>query len=311
MSSNQSIIITGGNAGLGFETARVIARDPSTLVVIACRDPDRGREAVAALLAQGGRAVHLPLDLGDQSSIRRFVDLFREAGLPPLFAVICNAGMLNAAAPRTTTDGYETTFAVNHLGHYLLVRLLLDDIQAGGRVTFVSSGTHDPKQNTGMPAPIYKDAFSIAHDREEGRQAGLRRYTTSKLCNILCTYELASRLALADDERLSSIKVNAFNPGMMPATGLARSFPKPMQWIGRHILPILSRGKIQTPHASGERLAALTLGAEASPGGRYVANGIVIRSSDLSYDERLWRELWDASATMTHVPVELQGRGHV
>ncbi len=310
MSPTQSIIITGGNAGLGFETAKAVLRDRSKLVVIACRNPDLGQKAVKELKETGGQAVFLPLDLSDQTSIRRFVDLFGEAKLPPLFAIICNAGMMNAATPQKTAEGYETTFAVNHLGHYLLVRLLLDDLQPNGRITFISSGTHDPKQNTGMPEPVYKDARAIAHDFEAGRQAGLRRYTTSKLCNIMCTYELSRRLALSADVRLSSIKVNALNPGMMPGTGLARTFPKPMQWIGRYILPILRKSKVLTPQASGERVAALTLGSEVAPGGRYFARGEAIRSSDPSYDESSWCELWVSSAKMTGLPVELSSHEH-
>ena len=141
----QSIIVTGGNAGLGFETAKAIARDPSKLVVVACRNADLGHKAVEQLNAIGGRAAFLPLDLSDQASIRRFVGLFREAGLPPLYGIICNAGMQNFGTPQKTIEGYETTFAVNHLGHYLLVRLLLEDLSQDGRITIVSSGTHDPR----------------------------------------------------------------------------------------------------------------------------------------------------------------------
>lgn len=305
MSVTQSIIITGGNTGLGFETAKVLLRDRSTLIVIACRNPSLGQKAVEELKESGGQAVFLPIDLGDQASIRHFVDLLGEARLPPLLAIICNAGMMSALTPQRTVEGYETTFAVNHLGHYLLVRLLLDGMQPDGRITFISSGTHDPKQNTGMPEPVYKDADALAHDFAAGRQAGLRRYTTSKLCNIMCTYELSRRLALSGDRRLSSIKVNAFNPGMMPGTGLARSFPKPMQWIGRYVLPILLKGKVLTAQVSGERVAALTLGSAAAPGGRYFAKDDAIRSSDLSYDEGVWDELWVSSAKMTGLPIEL------
>lgn len=179
MSPSHSIIITGGNAGLGFEVAKEVARDRSKLIVVACRDHALGESTAERLKGTGGSAVFIPLDLGIQESLRKFVHLFRKAGLPPLFSIICNAGMQNVADPKTTAEGYETTFAVNHLGHYLLVRLLLDDLTDDGRITFVSSGTHDPRQKTRMPEPVYKDAFTVAHDLEANRQAGLRRYTTS------------------------------------------------------------------------------------------------------------------------------------
>jgi short-subunit dehydrogenase involved in D-alanine esterification of teichoic acids len=185
MPPTRSVIITGGDAGLGFETAKVIARDRGAMVVIASRYPRLGQGAVARLTAFGGRAAFLPLDLAAQASIREFVDAYRNAGLPLLKGVICNAGMQNVAAPTKTIEGYETNFAVNHLGHYLLTRLLFDDMAQDGRITFVSSGTHDPKERTGLPAPVYERADAVAHDFESSITAGLKRYTTSKALQCL------------------------------------------------------------------------------------------------------------------------------
>ena len=306
MPLSQSVIVTGSNTGLGFEVAKAISRDQSKLVVIACRNPDHGRRAVEQIKADGGSASFLLLDLGDQASVRRFVGLFHEAGFPSLFAIVCNAGMQNVAAPQKTAEGYETTFAVNQLGHYLLVRLLLDDLMEGGRITFVSSGTHDPSEKTGMPSPVYTDANALAHDFEKGRTAGLRRYTTSKLCSILFTYELSRRLVASGDARLASIEVNAIDPGLMPATGLARSWPKPLQWVSRNILPLVRfiNDNVHSPETSGKRAAELTTGPDAAPGGRYFSNGKAVRSSEMSYDQALQRELWTSSARMTGCPVE-------
>ena len=307
MSPSRSIIITGGNAGLGFETAKVIARNRSNLAVVACRDRELGQRAVWRLRADGGSAIYFPLDLGDQASVRRFADGFRETVLPPLFGVICNAGTQNVAAPQTTGEGYETTFAVNHLGHYLLVRLLLQDLAQDGRITFVSSSTHDPKQKTRVPAPLYRNADTLAHDVEDGRNAGLRRYSTSKLCNILCAYELSRKLGNSGNARLRSIKVNAIDPGLMPTTGLGRSWPRPLRWVSRNLLPLLRfvNDNVHNPRISGERVAALTIGPEAAPGGRYFSNGKAVPSSDLSYDPITQRDLWEASASMVALPVEL------
>lgn len=307
MSDSHSIIITGGNTGLGFETAKAVADDKSAMVVIASRDPQLGNEAVAKLMTLGGHAAFLPLDLVDQASIRQFVDAYRGAGLPPLAGVICNAGMQNVATPTKTAQGYETTFAVNHLGHYLLTRLLLANLVQGARITFVSSGTHDPKEKTGMPEPLYENATAAAHDFEPGRTAGLRRYTTSKLCNIFNTYELSRRLSASADPRLSSIKVNAIDPGLMPATGLARSWPAPLRWVSRNLLPLLKfvNNNVHTPATSAKRVAALTLGPDAQLGGRYFSNGKAVQSSDASYDKGKARELWISSATMTDLPVEI------
>jgi NAD(P)-dependent dehydrogenase (short-subunit alcohol dehydrogenase family) len=305
----QSIIVTGGNAGLGFETAKAIVRDPSKLVVVACRNADLGRQAVDQLNAIGGKAASIPLDLSDQASIRRFVGLFREAGLPPLYGIICNAGMQNVGKPQKTVEGYETTFAVNHLGHYLLVRLLLEDLSQDGRITFVSSGTHDPAERIPVPSAVYEDAATVAHDFESSQKAGLRRYATSKLCNIYCTYELSRRLSASGDPRLASIKVNAVDPGLMPATGLTRSHGAVMRWVGRNVLPLLRlvNDNVHVPATSGKRVAALTVGEDAAPGGRYFSNGKAVRSSEASYDEGKARELWGSSARMTRLPLELAG----
>lgn len=304
MFAERTVIITGGNTGLGFETARKVAEDHSLVVVIACRSADMGEKSVLQLTAESGNAIFLPLDLSNQASVRHFVNVFHSKNLPPLYAIICNAGMQNVASPQMTTEGYETTFAVNHLGHFLLVRLLLPEMLPGGRITFVSSGTHDPKAKTKIPPPVYLDADSVAHDFVNTRSDGLRRYSMSKLCNLLCAYELQRKLKSSDDPRLASILVNAINPGMMPGTGLARTWPKAIQLISRFILPLIEK-EVQTTEGSAKRLAAVTLGAEAFPGGRYFSNGASTPSSDDSYNEAFQRELWISSARMTGLPVDL------
>jgi NAD(P)-dependent dehydrogenase (short-subunit alcohol dehydrogenase family) len=307
MPPSYSVIITGGNTGLGFETAKVIALHKDSMVVIACRNPTLGQHALARLRAFVGHAALLPLDLASQASIREFAKAYRNAGLPPLKGIICNAGMQNVAAPTKTVEGYELTFAVNHLGHYLLTRLLLDEMVQDGRITFVSSGVHDPAERIPVPSAVYKDAETVARDFEPGRNAGLRRYATSKLCNIYCTYELSRRLSASGDPRLASIKVNAVDPGLMPTTGLSRSLPPLLQWVGRNVLPWLRlvNDNVHSPATSAKRVAAMTMGDDAAPGGRYFSNGKAVRSSDASYDEGKARELWVSSAAMTGLPVEI------
>jgi NAD(P)-dependent dehydrogenase (short-subunit alcohol dehydrogenase family) len=103
--------------------------------------------------------------------------------------IVCNAGIQIVSGTTFTEDGFETTFAVNHLGHFLLVNLLLRNLIAPARIVVVSSDTHDPLQKTGMPAPDYenavlpalpgksKDSVQVVNDSTIGRQ----RYTTSKL----------------------------------------------------------------------------------------------------------------------------------
>ena len=307
MALTRTYIVTGGNSGLGLACASALAKDQSTLVVIACRNVEQGELAARRVRAAKSNAEILPLDLAKQTSVRRFVEVFREHRHPPLAGIVCNAGLQNVAIPTKTEEGYETTFAVNHLGHYLLARLLLPDLAPNARITFVSSGTHDSAQNTGMPAPRYTTAVAVAHDFEPGGNAGRRRYTTSKLCNIYCTYEYARRFAASSDSRLQSLRVNAFDPGLMPATGLARTYPAPLRLVSRYILPLLSLfvSNIHSPVTSGRRLAQLGSGSEGSTTGKYFSDGRQIPSSKESYDLQRALDLWNTSAQMTGLPAEL------
>ena len=303
----QTYIVTGGNTGLGFQCASVLGADRDNVVVIACRDAARAELAARTLRQGGGMVEVLPLNLSEQASVHGFVDAFRKRVLPPLAGIICNAGGQNVAAPTMTTEGVETTFAVNHLGHYLLTRLLLPDLADGGRITFVSSGTHDRAQKTGMPAPRYISAEALAHDFEPTPRAGRRRYTTSKLCNLYTTYEYARRLAASPDGRLRSLRVNALDPGFMGATGLARTYSAPLRSISKYILPATSLfvKNIHSPATSGRRLALLASGSEGLATGKYFSDGRETRSSAESYDAHKALDLWNGSADMTNLPHEL------
>jgi NAD(P)-dependent dehydrogenase (short-subunit alcohol dehydrogenase family) len=307
MGLERTFIVTGGNTGLGFECASALAKDARSLAIIACRDALKGEQAAQNMREAKGNVRVLPLDLARQSSVHAFVKAFREGRHPPLAGVVCNAGMQNVTAPTKTEEGYEATFAVNHLGHYLLTRLLLPNLGSGGQITFVSSGTHDPKQKTGMPAPQYGTAESVAHDFEPSAKAGRRRYTTSKLCNVYCTYEYARRFAASPDSRLQSLRVNAFDPGLMPATDLARTYSAPLRVVSRYILPLLSLfiGNIHSPAISGRRLALVASGGEGSATGKYFSDGRETPSSAESYDAQKALDLWNTSAEMTGLSTEL------
>jgi hypothetical protein len=120
-------------------------------------------------------------------------------------------------------------------------------------------------------------------------------------------YELSRRLARSGDARLASVSVNALDPGFMPGTGLARSWPAPLRWISDYILPGLRlvHNNTHHPKVSARRVVALTTGPEGSSGGRYYSNGKPVKSSDQSYDEQVAAELWTSSAMMTGESVDL------
>jgi len=307
MALTKTYIVTGGNSGLGLECASVLAQDSSALVILACRDVAKGKKAAHDMRGVNGKVEVLSLDLAKQASIHAFVEAYRMSMFPPLAGLVCNAGGQNPGVPTKTADGFETTFATNHLGHYLLSRLMLLDLAQDGHITFTSSGTHDPRQKTGMPAPRYTTAETVAHDFEAGMKAGQRRYTTSKLCNLYTTYELARRFAASPDPRLQSLRVNALDPGLMPRTGLARSYPAPLRFVAKFVMPALSLfiANVHKPATSGRRLAALASGNEGSTTGKYFSDGHEMKSSTESYDEEKALDLWNWSAEKTGLPASL------
>lgn len=312
-------IVTGGNAGLGYECARDISSSsPGWYAVLAVRSLDKGERAAKEISEETGNpnVEAMALDLASLASVRSFADeLAARDDLPPLGAVVCNAGLQVVSETSYTGDGFEVTFGVNHLGHFLLVNLLLERMGAPARVVFVSSGTHDPKRRTGMPAPRYRGAEALAYPErhpdpeEEGDNPGMvgrRRYTVSKLCNAMCAYELDRRLGaegLSNSE--DPIDVNVFDPGAMPKTGLARDWGPLGRFVWNGLLPplvpILYRLGIpfSTAEASGRALARLvTEPSLQGVSGRYFEIGEEARSSEESCDREKAAELWETSATL-------------
>jgi light-dependent protochlorophyllide reductase len=294
MSTTRTAIITGANAGLGFECAgALLAADPSWHIVLAVRDVARGADAVARL-GRPDRCTVLEMDLASLKSVRGFVEMLRGMGLPPLHAIVCNAGLQVVSGTEQTVDGVEMTFGVNHLGHFALVRDLLDDMARPGRIVVVSSGTHDPDKFTGMPKPNFTSAAELARpgdvsDPSEGR----RRYTTSKLCNVLFAYELDRRL----DSGGLGLSVTAFDPGLMPGSGLARDYSPAGRWAWRYLFPALRvLPGVNSTRTSGRHLAALVYDPRFDGvTGVYFSGRKQIRSSTESYDRDKAIDLWQTS----------------
>lgn len=291
--TTRSVVVTGANAGLGLECARaILANDPACHVVLAVRDPVRGAAAVDALGAPD-RCTVLQCDLASLRSVDAFVDAFTHAGLPPLHAVVCNAGLQVVDVTQTTADGIDMTFGVNHLGHFALVAGLLGHLATPARIVVVSSGTHDPAKFTGMPAPAYTTAADLARPGDATTKDGRRRYTTSKLCNVLFAYELDRRLG----EGAHGVTVTAFDPGLMPGSGLAREYGPVQKLAWRYLLPLLRvLPNVNSVATSGARLAALVHDPKFDGvTGTYFEGSRAIRSSQDSYDAAKALDLWTTS----------------
>jgi NAD(P)-dependent dehydrogenase (short-subunit alcohol dehydrogenase family) len=221
---------------------------------------------------------------------------------------VCNAGVQSWTKRSFTADRFEATFGVNHLGHFLLVNMMLPILNPPARIVVVASGVHDPANNWGLPAPAWNDIAALsrgelgtaaAEDKSVAR--GQRLYTTSKLANIYFTYALARRLP-------PGVTANAFDPGLTPGTGLTREAPAPIRFIAKYVLPraipllrhSYKTSNVHTIDESGHSMARLmTDPALAGTTGRYFQEQREVRSSSESYDEGRAAELWQTSAVLT------------
>lgn len=306
--ASKTVIITGGNTGLGYECAKEIAkRNRDWHIILASRSTERVNTAARELIQTTGNP-HISamvLDLSSFSSIRHFVTAFNQAEFPPLHAIICNAGIQFVQGTQTTDEGIEGTFGVNHLGHFLLVRLLHNQMQDNGSIIVVSSDTHDPLKKTGMPAPRYFHPSIMADPNQSDESLsglspynmGQTRYTTSKLCNLYFSYELARRIQ--NDKRSMTVKV--FNPGMMPgkASSLSRDYNPLLKFMWNHVLPLMRffRSSIRTTKQSGKDLANLLINERlAESNVQYWDGQKEIPSSRESYDKNRAEELWNWSS---------------
>jgi NAD(P)-dependent dehydrogenase (short-subunit alcohol dehydrogenase family) len=318
MAPNQprTILVTGGNSGIGYECARRLARD-RLAVIIASRDRAASRRAVQRIQDETGNAAvgEMELDLGSLAAVRSFAQEIESRNLP-LHAVVCNAGLQVGSGPTLSPDGYERTFAVNHLGHFLLVNLLLRRLlsHAPARIAIVASGVHDPKFRTGMPKPDigHIDVLATTGGPRPNGFDGRLAYVNSKLCNLWFTYELVRRLratGLASKER--PLTVNAFDPGLVPGSGLAREYPAALRFLWLRVLPAVARvatrivPTINPADKAGDALAHLVLDASLERiSGKYFpshARWGEAPSSDASYDEGRAVALWEASVRMTRL----------
>jgi light-dependent protochlorophyllide reductase len=291
--ASKTAIVTGANSGLGLAcVGALLQRDPAWYVVLAVRDADRGHAAIQRL-GQPTRCTAIALDLASLASVRSFTAEHRERALPPTRALICNAGVQVISDTRLTSDGFEVTFGVNHLGHFALVQGVLEQLAAPARVVVVSSDTHDSDKHTGMPAPRYDSAETLAHPAAGQVPAGRERYTTSKLCNVLFAYELDRRLGHGQQ----GVTVNAFNPGLMPGSGLARDYGPVERFAWRFLMPAMRiLPGVRSTRQSGRHLAALV----SDPGyenvtGSYFDGLKAVSSSADSYDRAKALDLWQTS----------------
>ncbi|GAA0357339.1 oxidoreductase [Streptomyces blastmyceticus] len=284
--SGRTAVVTGANSGIGYVTARELARRGAR-VVLACRDATRGKTAEERIRAEapGADVLFAPLDLADLASVRAFAAEFPDRRLDLL---INNAGVM-ALPERKTVDGFEMQFGTNHLGHFALTGLLLPRLRAAGRgarVVSVSSwlhflGTVDPRD-----------------PNMEHRYRRWAAYGRSKSANLLFVHELSRRLAAEGSPVLAA----AAHPGYA-ATNLQTkgALMEERAWLER-LFELLNR----TVARSAEAGAVPTLYAATAPEvgqGDFFGPGVPKKSPRAPWtrDSRAAAGLWETSERLTGV----------
>ena len=289
----RTAVITGGNTGLGFEAARVLA-EAGAAIVLAVRNPARGAAAAARIRATAPRArVDLVrLDLASLASVREAADQLRAAH-PAIDLLINNAGGVNPRYQRTE-DGFERTLATNHLGPFALTGLVLDRLLPvpGSRVVTVSSIGH-------------RRGMINFEDLQAGQGYRFQQaYFQSKLANLLFTYELQGRLAAAG---AGTIAVAA-HPGNA-RTEFGRDMSGVVRVAMSPRLRALTWWLMQSPQVGALAMVRAATDPEArggdyfGPPGRAQFTGYPVRveSSARSHDPEVARRLWDKSQRLTGV----------
>ena len=274
------VVVTGASAGIGKETAGVVA-GMGARVVMCGRDPKRSQAAHREVKERSGNPdVDLIVaDFASMGEVRR-VAAEIDARYDRLDVLLNNAGLW-LHSRRETPDGFEATFAVNHLSMFLLTDLLLGKLKASApsRVVIVSSNGH------------LRGAIDFDDLHRRRRYSGLRAYMDSKLANVYFAYELARRVGG------SGVTSNALHPGMVRT----RLFTGHLPWFVRAPASLLTYLPLLLSPARGAETPVYVATSPELDGvtGRYFVKRRDVPSGPHSYDEETAGRLWDLSAEMT------------
>lgn len=279
--TGKTAIVTGASSGIGLETAKALAR-AGARVVLAVRDPAKGRRAAGLMPAPGQAEVRL-LDLASLESVRAFA----RGWSGPVDLLVNNAGVMIPPLARTA-DGFELQFGTNHLGHFALTNLLLPDIS--GRVVTVSSSAHQFGRI---------DFDDLNWERRKYRRWAA--YGQSKLANLLFTRELQRRLTEAGSKVLSMAAHPGYARTNLQAQSGSRLVDFAMGTLGARLLAQDAQGgALPTLYAATVSLPGDTFVGPAGLTGTRGAPAPCARSKAAS-DEKTARRLWEISETLTGV----------
>ncbi len=279
-------MITGGNSGIGFATVTKLAAH-GFHIILASRNQQASVQAIARIcqLNPNASVESMPLDLASFASVRQCAAAFQAKDYP-LHLLINNAGgSIPGKQASFSPDSFEMTFATNHLGHFLLTNLLLDNLiqSAPARVVTVSSQLHIQGYGFG-PGPDFD------YDNLKGEKYYDSRvfYKNSKLANMWFTYELQRRLSG------TGVTSNAVCPGFVPEAIADRRKNPVERFLYKQILARMPFAR-SLDQASDSYLAAAVGPRFEGMGGKFIVDGKSIPSSDKSYDEQKAQRLWEMS----------------
>jgi NAD(P)-dependent dehydrogenase (short-subunit alcohol dehydrogenase family) len=271
------VVITGATRGIGKAAAVELARQGAEVAIVG-RESERVQVVAAEARAAGNAPVHEHVaDLTLMSSVRALADELRHQ-YEHIDVLANNAGALFASR-RETEEGFERTFALNHLAPFLLTNLVRDRLE-GGRVVTTASDAHEGGR---------LDLDDL--QSKDSSYAAMRVYGTSKLCNILFTRELA--------RRAPELHANCFHPGVV-RTG----FGKNENGIWK-VLTTLGSPFFRSPERGARSLVWLALSDEAANlNGEYVQDEKVATPNAQAQDDELARGLWERSAELAGLPAD-------
>lgn len=272
---NRNVIITGGNAGIGFETARVLAQMGANIYIVS-RDETKAQNAVQQLIAatQNNNIYYFIADLSSQKAIHKLTAEIKQK-LDKIDVLLNNAGGVFPEF-RLSEDGLEMTIATNHFSSFLLTNLLLDLVKKSdyARIITVSSGSH------------YRGVIDFESFTKEKSYFIMKAYEQSKLANVLFTFELANRL------KGTHVTANCLHPGFVH-THIGN---KGTQWYASLLWSLSTRlgglsveagAKTSIYLASSDEVKGVT--------GKYFEKCKVKEPSKSAQDVALQKELWKRS----------------
>ena len=312
-----TVVITGASSGVGLYAAKALAKR-GWHVVMACRDLEKAQKVAQMVEMPQDSYTIMHIDVASLESVRQFVNNFRASG-KSLDALVCNAAiyMPLLKEPLRSPEGFELSVATNHLGHFLLCNLMLEDLKhsttAEPRLVILGTVTHNPDELGGKipPRPDLGDFKGFAEGFKEpismidGKTfEPVKAYKDSKVCNVLTMRELHRRY-----HESTGIVFSSLYPGCVADTPLFRNhyplFQKLFPWFQKNIT-----GGYVSQELAGERVAVVVADPEYNQSGAYWSWGnrqkkdgksFVQRVSPQARDDEKGDRMWELSAKLVGV----------